>query len=93
MFFSVEGNYYQKENNKFMTKLQDKRINCNLTQWQLALKTNIPIGTIQKYESGYTPIDGAKIKTLCIISKVLNCKIEDIKEDDETITLLKESRQ
>lgn len=65
-----------------MSKLQEKRKQLNYTQWELSIKTKIPIGTIQKYESGYTPIEGAKIRTLLDISKALNCRIEDIIEDE-----------
>lgn len=70
-----------------MSKLQEKRLLNGLSQWQLSIKTNIPIGTIQKYENGYTPIDGAKIKTLALLAQALNCKITDIIEDQETIEI------
>lgn len=72
-----------------MSKLQDIREKAGLTQWQLSLLTEIPITTIQKYEIGKANIDGAKIKTLAILARVLNCKIEDIIEDEYTISLLK----
>lgn len=72
-----------------MSKLQDMREKVGLTQWQLSLLSEIPITTIQKYEIGKANIDGAKIKTLAILAKVLNCRIEDIIEDEYTISLLK----
>lgn len=72
-----------------MSKLQDRRVAEGLTQFQLAVKTNIPITTIQKYESGYTPIDGAKIKTLALLARALRCNFIDLLEDQETIDLLK----
>lgn len=74
-----------------MSKLQDRRLEAGLTQWQLAIKTEIPITTIQKYESGKSPIDGAKLKTLLILARSLNCKLIDIIEDSETIKLLEDN--
>lgn len=71
-----------------MKKLQEVRKEKNLTQWELSLESMIPIGTIQKYESGQADIDGAKLKTLLILCKVLNCNIQDIIEDEQTLELL-----
>lgn len=72
-----------------MSKLQDRRVEVGLTQWQLSILTEIPVTTIQKYEVLKPSIDGAKIKTLAIIARALKCDISDLIEDPETINLLK----
>lgn len=72
-----------------MSKLQDRRVAAGLTQTQLAYKADISSVTLVKYENGERQIDGAKIRTLALIARALNCRIEDIIEDEETISLLK----
>lgn len=58
--------------------LQDIRQIRGFTQKCLAEKTNIPIQTIQKYESGYANINNAKLDTLLTLCLVLDCSIEDL---------------
>lgn len=65
-----------------MTKLQSLRKTKKLSQFELSIKTKIPMGSLQAYEQGRKNIDGAKIRTLLDISKALDCRIEDILEDE-----------
>lgn len=67
------------------TKLKQLRLKHGLSQSKLAKLSGIPLKTLQKYESGDRPIDGAKLDTLCQISLVLNCKISELIESDELI--------
>lgn len=64
------------------TKMKQLRLDAGLSQSELSKKTKIPITTIQKYETGVRPIDGAKLSTLCQICLVLDCKIVDILESN-----------
>lgn len=71
-----------------MTNLQLQRIKNNITQSQLAKICNMSESTLKAYEQGQKSIDGAKIRTLVTITSALNCKIEDILEDQYTIDLI-----
>lgn len=72
-----------------MKKLQDIRVSRGLSQNDLSLATQIPTGSIQAYEQGRKDINGAKLKTLLLLCSVLNCKLDDIIEDQETINLIR----
>lgn len=63
---------------KFNEKLQKLRKENNLSQEQLADKLNVSRQAVSKWESGSSYPDMEKLKTL---SKVLNCKLEDILDD------------
>lgn len=72
-----------------MNKLQEIRLLRGLSQNDLAIETQIPTGSIQAYEQGRKDINGAKLKTLLLLCNVLNCKLEDIIEDKDTIDLIR----
>lgn len=72
-----------------MTKLQKIRKDRGLTQKRVATLAGVNFRSYQDYEIGHKSIDGAKVKTLLKLCKVLNCELEDILEDEETIKLLK----
>lgn len=72
-----------------MNKLQEIRLSRGLSQSDLSIATQIPTGSIQAYEQGRKDINGAKLKTLLLFCNVLNCKIEDIIEEQDTIDLLR----
>lgn len=59
-------------------KLKKIRTNRGITQCGLANLTNVNVRMIQKYEQGERDINKASGETLYKLSKVLNCKIEDI---------------
>lgn len=52
----------------------------NLSQSELSKKSGVNCQMIQKYEQGTKDINKASALTLYKISKVLNCKIEDLLE-------------
>jgi transcriptional regulator with XRE-family HTH domain len=67
------------------SKLRRLRVKKELSQSELADLSGVPLKTLQKYEQGTTPLDGAKLNTICNLCIALNCKIEDIIEDEELI--------
>lgn len=71
-----------------MSKLKDVRQMAKLTQAQLAEQTDLNIRTIQHYEQGTKIFDHARIDTLLKVCIALNCKLEDILENEEYIKLL-----
>lgn len=70
-------------------KLKEKRQAAGLSQSQLAEKTGINVRTIQHYEQGSKIFDHARIDTILKCCVVLNCKLEDILDNDEYIELIK----
>lgn len=69
--------------------LKDFREQSNLTQAQLASKTDTTARVIQHYEQGTRSIDGAKIKTLLDLSLAVGCRISDLIADTELKDKLK----
>lgn len=67
------------------TKLRVLRVQRGFSQAQLAEKSGVPMRTLQKYENNITPINGAKLSTICQLCSALDCKITDILEDEDLI--------
>ena len=74
------------------TKLQRLRVKQGISQNDLATLTGISKRTLQMYEQGRTAIDGAKLDKLCKICIALNCKLEDILEDEKLIRIFNKSK-
>lgn len=70
--------------------LKEMRKNAGLTQPQVAELAEINLNMLKFYEQGVKDINGAKLKTLLKICKVLNCGLQDIITDKETLELLDE---
>lgn len=70
-------------------KLKELRKSRGLSQSQLAEKTGINVRTIQHYEQGSKNFDHARLDTLVKVCIVLNCRLEDVVENEEYIDLLK----
>ena len=70
-------------------KLKERRQAAGLSQSQLAKKTGINIRTIQHYEQGSKIFDHARIDTILRCCIALNCKLEDILDNDEYVELTK----
>lgn len=75
-----------------MTKLQVKREE-HFSREELTKLTGLGPQTIRHYEQGFRSIDGANIKTLAKIARALNCRLSDLVEDPETVTLLEALNQ
>lgn len=63
-----------------MTYLKMFRQNMNMTQKELADKTEIPIKTIQQYEQGQKSINKAKAEYVIRLARVLCCEPEQLLE-------------
>lgn len=73
-----------------MSKLQEMRNKAGLSQSQLANLSGINVGTLRHYEQGSKNFDHARIDTILRACIALDCKMEDILDDEEYIELLKE---
>lgn len=62
---------------------------ADLSQSQLAEKTGINVRTLQHYEQGSKNFDHARIDTILKVCLALNCKLEDIVENQEYIDLIR----
>lgn len=71
-----------------MSKLKSKRMEAGLSQSQLAEKANINVRTLQHYEQGSKIFDNARIDTILRVCLVLNCKMEDVIENQKYIELI-----
>lgn len=65
-----------------MTRLQDLRLEKNLSQSQFSKLCGVKTGVLQMYEQGARNLDGAQIKTLLNLSTSLGCRISDLIEND-----------
>ncbi len=63
-----------------VTKLQQKRKLCHLTQKELSEKAGINLRTLQQYETRAKEINHAAGETLLSLSKVLCCRMDDLVE-------------
>ena len=70
-------------------KLKEMRQAAGLSQSQLAEKAGINVRTLQHYEQGSKLFDHARIDTILKICLALNCKLDDIIENQEYIDLIK----
>lgn len=71
-----------------MSKLKSKRMKAGLSQSQLAEKANLNVRTLQHYEQGSKIFDNARIDTILRVCLALNCKMEDVIENQEYIELI-----
>ena len=72
-----------------MSKLKEKRQALGLSQSQLAEKSGVNVRVLQHYEQGSKNFDHARIDTIMKICIALNCKPEDVIEDEEFLALIK----
>ena len=72
-----------------MSKLKKKRMEAGLSQSQLAEKAGINVRVLQHYEQGSKKFDHARIDKILNVCITLNCKLQDIIEDEDYIELLK----
>lgn len=72
--------------------LQKLRKAAGLSQSQLAALAGINVQVLQQYERGARDINGAKLPTLLKICNALECRLADIITDEETLELLKSTR-
>ena len=63
-----------------MTNLKRLRISSGITQATLSERTGISLRTIQEYEQGRKPINGAAALTVHRIAQELGVTVEDLLE-------------
>lgn len=67
------------------TKLQKIRTKKGYSQKQLSVVSGVSLRAIQCYEQRIRDIDGAHFDALCSLCIALDCKIEDIIENEKLI--------
>lgn len=72
-----------------MSKLKTMRQAKGLSQSQLAEKANMNVRTLQHYEQGSKIFDHARIDTILRVCLALNCKFEDIIENQDYLDLIR----
>ena len=72
------------------TKLKAARLKAGLSQSNLAERTGLNVRTLQHYEQGSKNFDLVKFNVIINTCLVLNCRVEDIIENEETIKLFQE---
>ena len=70
-------------------KLQELRLERNLTQKEVSKSTGIPLSTYIKYETENLDINGARLLHLIKICLVLDCKLTDILTDADLVRLVR----
>lgn len=76
--------------NQAKTKLKALRVASGLAQLDVAVRAGLNLRTYQYYEQGNKPIEGAKLETLLKICLALNCKLDEIIEDQNLVEVIKE---
>ena len=74
---------------KSAQKLQQKRLEKGLSQAGLADSSGVKKRMIQEYEHDARDINGAKLLTLLKLCNTLECRLDDILDDPETLSELK----
>lgn len=67
------------------TKLQKLRIAKGFSQKDLSVASGVTLRAIQCYEQRTRNIDSARLNILCSLAISLDCKIEDMLEDETLI--------
>lgn len=70
-------------------RLQELRLERNMSQKEVAKAANISYSTYVKYETENLDINGARLLHLLNICIVLDCKLTDILTDTDLIKLVK----
>lgn len=73
-----------------MLKLKKKRMEAGLSQSQLAEKAGLNVRVLQHYEQGSKNFDHARFDKILRVCVALDCKFEDIIENEEYIQLFHE---
>ncbi len=79
-FYAIACSFFKKDKK---TKLRKMREANALSQSQLAKLADVDLRSIQMYEQRRNDINKAQAMTLFKLSKTLNCRIEDLLEEDE----------
>lgn len=61
-----------------MNLLQQRRIDNEMSQAQLADKVGISVRTLQAFESGARPLEKAQVRTVIKLADALGCSVYDL---------------
>ena len=76
-----------------MVKLKEIRQARGLSQSQLAKKAGLNVRTLQHYEQGSKIFDHARLDTIIKCAIELDCKIEDIIDNEKYIDLIQKYKK
>ena len=66
-----------------MRNLRKYRLKKDWSKKELAEHTGVSVNMIVKYENGERDINKAQIETLAKLAQALDCKLQDLLEDEE----------
>lgn len=72
-----------------MVKLKEMRQAKGLSQSKLAEKAGLNVRTLQHYEQGSKIFDHARLDTILKCAIALGCKIEELIDNEEYLSLIK----
>lgn len=70
-------------------KLKEMRKTRGMSQAQLAEKCQMNVRTLQHYEQGSKNFDHARIDSIVKVCIALDCRLEDVIENQEYVELIK----
>ena len=76
-----------------MAKLKEIRQARGLSQSQLAEKAELNVRTLQHYEQGSKVFDHARLDTILKCAIALECKIEDIINNEDYLNLIQKYQE
>lgn len=79
--------------NHATTKIKALRVAAGLTQKDFANLIGINLGTLKHYEQGSRCFDSAKFDVIFNACLVLNCKIDDLLEDEDWIDVFNQYKE
>lgn len=82
LFLKVKVEHKRPPRNFAKTKIKELRLKAGLTQKELAEKSGMDIKVLMAYESGKRNLDNAKLETILNLCIALQCRLEDIIEDE-----------
>lgn len=71
-----------------MTNLRKYRLKKDWSKKELAERSGVSVNMIVKYESRERDIDKAQIETLAKLAQALECKLQELLEDEELKELI-----
>lgn len=78
------------ERGRYMTRLQNMRLERVLTQVELSDQSQINLRSLQYYEQGKKDIAHVRLDKLLRLCLVLGCELSDIIDDPQCQILIKE---
>jgi DNA-binding XRE family transcriptional regulator len=61
-----------------MNQLKHYRQRAGMSQSELAYMADISVRTLQDYEQGRKPLEGARAITVLTLARILHCTVEDL---------------